>query len=246
MSTLFILAGAFQIWIQIAMLIDAYRRRADAYWYFVILVVPFGAFIYLAFVRFAEPTRSYATPIRRSDAVTQRELERRVQETPSVTNKLALADFLLEEGRHEEAIPRYRDVLSHAADSKEALHGLARALLMLGRPQEASDELARLMELDPKFRDYSAALDYAEALWQSGERDDAIGLLTGLVGVSARINHRVALAHYCQEAGKLAEARAELEKALGEFAASPDYVQRRDQEWAERARRALRELPARA
>ncbi|HEY2409819.1 MAG TPA: tetratricopeptide repeat protein [Polyangiaceae bacterium] len=239
MNTYIALAAAFQIW----MLVDAYRRRVNAYWYFIILVVPFGALIYFGFVKLSgtNSTRPVFAP--GSRAPSYAELERRVQETPSVINKLALAELLLEDGKYEAAVSRFRDVLNHASDNKEALHGIARAFLALGRPQEASDELARLMELDAKFRDYSAALDYAEALWQSGERDDAIGLLTGLVGVSGRLNHRVALAHYCKEAGQYGAARAELESALREFDRSPDYVQRREQQWADRARRALRELP---
>jgi hypothetical protein len=243
MGTLVVLVTAVQIWIQISMLIDAYRRRADAYWYFVILVVPLGALIYFSFVRLGAPPAQQPSPPPRDGAASQGELERRVLETPSVSNKLALAEHLMDEGRYEAALPRFRDVLSHASDSKEGLHGMARCLLALGRPREASDELAQLMELDPKFRDFSGALDYAEALWQSGERDDAIGLLTGLVGVSGRINHRVALAHYCQEAGQHEPARSQLELALKEFELSPDYVQRRDRQWADRARRALSDLP---
>ena len=83
----------------------------------------------------------------------------------------------------------------------------------MNRPLEAIEELARLMELDPAYRDYSAALDYAEALWQAGQRDDAIGLLTGLVGVSKRINHRMALAHYLKEQGDPVTARRILEQS---------------------------------
>ena len=157
-------------------------------------------------------------------------------------NKLAFADKLFELGRHPEAIGRYRDVLRQSKASREALHGLARALLSSGRPLEAIEELATLMEIDPAFRDYSAALDYAEALWQAGKQDDAIGLLTGLVGVSRRINHRMALAHYSRERGDSVTARSELDIALREFAAQPEFVQRRDQRWADRARKLLAEL----
>src|SRR4051812_38909665 len=118
MGTLFVLAAAFQIWIQITMLIDAYRRRAVAYWYFVILVVPFGALIYFSFVRFGAPPAQQPSPAPREGAASQRELERRVLETPSVSNKLALAEHLMDEGSYEAALPRFRDVLSHASDSK--------------------------------------------------------------------------------------------------------------------------------
>lgn len=233
---------AFRIW----MLVDAIRRRPPFYWYLIIFFVPFGDFIYFAMVKLPGGNMpAAAQPLAASAAVlgpSLDELERRARETPSELNKLAYADALAAELRPAEAADRYRDVLRQAPDSKEALHGLARCLLALGRPQEAVEELAHLMEVEPTFRDYSAALDYAEALWQSNQQDDAIGLLTGLVSVSKRINHRMALAHYLKERGDSATAKNELDQALRDFATQPDFVQRRDRRWADRARKLLAEM----
>ena len=233
----------FRLW----MLVDAIRRRPPFYWYLVIFFVPLGDFIYFVMVKL--PTANSAGTMRSSLTAAVPvlgpslvELEQRAKETPSELNKLAYADALAVEQRPADAVERYRDVLRQAADSKEALHGLARSLLALGRPLEAIEELSHLMELDPAFRDYSAALDYAEALWQAGQHEDAIGLLTGLVGVSKRINHRMALAHYLKEQGDSATARSELDQALRDFATQPDFVQRRDRRWADRARKLLAEL----
>jgi len=233
---------AFKIW----MLVDAIRRRAPFYWYLVIAFLPFGDFIYLAMVKLpAGNLQPSGQPLAAPLPVlgpSLDELGRRAHETPSELNKLAYADALAAELRPAEAADRYRDVLRQAPDSKEALHGLARSLLALGRPAEAVEELAHLMDLEPTFRDYSAALDYAEALWQAGQQDDAIGLLTGLVSVSKRINHRMALAHYLKERGDSATAKNELDQALRDFASQPDFVQRRDRRWADRARKLLAEM----
>ncbi|HEY4158240.1 MAG TPA: tetratricopeptide repeat protein, partial [Polyangiaceae bacterium] len=219
----------FRLW----MLVDAIRRRPPFYWYLIIFFVPFGDFIYFAMVKLPGGNAASAP---RSASIAEvpvlgpslSELEARAKETPSELNKLAFADALAAEQRPDQAVERYRDILRQASDSKEALHGLSRSLLALSRPFEAVEELAHLMELDPAFRDYSAALDYAEALWQAGQHEDAIGLLTGLVGVSKRINHRMALAHYLKEQGDSATARNELDQALRDFATQPDFVQRRD------------------
>jgi hypothetical protein len=233
---------AFQLWI----LVDAIRRRVPFYWYLLILLVPIvGTLAYLFMIKLPELNgRAPGSPLAQAPTLVPllSELELRARETPSELNKLAFADALAAEQRHAEAVERYRDVLAKSQDSKQALHGLARSLLALGRPQEAVDELAHLMDLDSAFRDYSAALDYAEALWQARQHEDAIGLLTGLVGVSKRINHRMALAHYLKEQGDSATARNELDQALAEFASSPDFVQRRDRRWADRARKLLAEL----
>lgn len=243
-----VLVTSFYLW----MLFDALRRRLPFYWYLIILFVPFGAFIYLGLLALnhygvfklpelngQKPPLPTVTP---TSSPSLEEVAELAQQTPSELNKLAFADKLAELKRFPEAVGRYREVLRQSKDSREALHGLARALLSMGRPLEAIEELALLMEIDPAFRDYSAALDYAEALWQAGMQDDAIGLLTGLVSESKRINHRMALAHYLKERGDSVTARSELDQALREFAAQPEFVQRRDQRWADRARKLLAEL----
>jgi hypothetical protein len=230
----------FQVW----MLVDSIRRRAPAYWPPLIFFFSPAAIIYFFVIKLPELTgRKPRTPAGFVTAgPSLEEVAELARQTPSELNKLAFADRLAELGRFPEAVGRYRDVLRQNKDSKEALHGLARALLNLGRPLEAIEELAALMELDPEFRDYSAALDYAEALWQAKQHDDAIGLLTGLVSVSKRINHRMALAHYLKERGDAVTARSELDAALSDFASSPDFVKKRDQRWADRARKLRAEL----
>ncbi|HEY3668280.1 MAG TPA: tetratricopeptide repeat protein [Polyangiaceae bacterium] len=239
LSAFSIVIACFHVW----MLVDAIRRRAPFYWYLVFLL-PFGTIIYFFMIKLPELNgRRPASPtVFAVRGPSLEDLAEQARVTPSELNKLAYADALLDAQKLPEAVGRYRDVLRQSPDSKEALHGVSRALLSLSRPLEAIDELAHLMELDSAFRDYSAALDYAEALWQAGQHEDAIGLLTGLVGVSKRINHRMALAHYLKEQGDSATARSELDQALRDFASSPDFVQRRDQRWAERARKLLAEL----
>ena len=236
----------------ILVLASAIRRRAPFYWYLIIVFVPFGTLLYvgtLLLVRFgllnpsavAGRAPASALPLVPAGPSVE-EVAELARVTPSELNKLAFADKLAEVKRYPEAVGRYREVLRQSSDSREALHGLARVFLAMGRPLDAIEELAALMEIDPGFRDYSAALDYAEALWQAGQQDDAIGLLTGLVSESKRINHRMALAHYLKERGDSVTARSELDQALREFATQPEFVQRRDQRLADRARKLLAEL----
>lgn len=236
---LYYIAVAFNVW----MIVDAIRRRAELYW-FIVLILPFGSLIYF----FAVKARDYnfarlgvASPNKpRIGGLT--ELERRAEETPSVANKLALADALEAHERHAEASLLFREVLQRHPEDKQALHGLSRALLGLRKAEEAVEQLAKLLELESNYRDYSAALDYAEALWQAGRSEDAVDLLRGLVNETRRINHRLALAHYLRLAGQSGPARIELEQALRDFESSPEFVQRRDKKWADRAQRELRAL----
>jgi hypothetical protein len=235
---IYLVIGAFQLW----MLVDAIRRRSPFLWKLLIFLIPLAAILYFFFVKLPELTGRKPAPTLTPPGPSLEEIAELARQTPSELNKLAFADKLAELGRMPEAIGRYRDVLRVNRDSKEALHGLARALLSLGRPLEAIEELATLMELEPQFRDYAAALDYAEALWQAGKQEDTIGLLTGLVSVTKRINHRLALAHYSKERGDSITARNELDLALSEFASLPESMRKREQRWADRARKQLAEL----
>lgn len=233
----YLVIGAFQVW----MLVDAIRRRSSFVWKLLIFLIPLAAIIYFFTYKLPELTGRRPAALSPSGPSLE-ELSELARQTPSELNKLAYADRLAELSRFPEAIGRYRDVLRMNRESKEALHGLSRALLALGRPREAVEELAALMELEPEFRDYTAALDYAEALWQAGQQEDTVGLLTGLVSVTKRINHRLALAHYSKERGDSITARNELDLALSEFASLPESQRKRQQRWADRARKQLAEL----
>ena len=233
---LYYAASAFTIW----MIIDAIRRRAEYYWYLIILFVPFGSLIYFALVKVKDWDLGRRLPGAGTKDVSR--LHRKLQETPSVANKLELADALEGAERFQEAEPLFREVLEQDPGNLQSLHGLARCAMSDGRFDEAVEYLEKLLGEDNAYRDYGAALDYAEALWRNGQRDDTIEVLEGLVAISTRVNHHVALAHYLQEDGRTARAREVLERGLANWETSPDFVQRRDEKWARRARKMLAQL----
>src|SRR5690606_9691045 len=115
------------------------------------------------------------------------------------------------------AMPLYREVVSRDPDDKQARHGLARCLLASGKHGDSLEHFEELLSQDRAYRDYSAALEYAEALWQSGRVDDTIDLMTGLVNVCPYINHRLALAHYLNESGRPERAREVIQEALAAY-----------------------------
>ena len=239
MTVYYLLAAAFNIW----MIVDAIRRRAEIYWLLIIIFIPFGSLIYFALVKLKDYDFS-----RLSGAVPARnvggniaELETAAVETPSVANKLALADALTEGERYADAMPIYREVLARDAQEKQALSGLARCLLGSGKPAEAAEQYELLLTEDRAYRDYSAALEYAEALWQAGRFDDAIDLMTGLAATTRYINHRVGLAWYLQQHGRNERAREVLKELLVDYAEAPEFVKRRDRDWAKRAEKMLKD-----
>jgi hypothetical protein len=155
---------------------------------------------------------------------------------------LDVADQLEEQGRFSEASHVYRRALDSAQHDARALHGLARCLIELDQTREALGTYEALMASDPRYRNYAAALEYAEALHRVGRTLDATGLLEGLVEETGRPNHRLALAHYCEAGGQTARARRVLEGALAAYASSPASEQEANRRWHRRISDKLEQL----
>lgn len=242
-NLLLLLATAFNVW----MIVDAIRRRAAFYWYLIILFVPFGAMIYyvmvkardLRFEAAVQPAKIRAKPVEKPSL---QELRTRALEVPSVQNKIELADALTDAAQYQEAVPFYEQVLRTHSANKEALHGLGICKLELGEPAEAAEYLTRLMDLDPRYRAFAGALDYAEALWKSGQKELALEVAQQLSVESGRLNHRLAYAHYLQQAGDASAARGVIEQAIDHYQQSPEFVRQRDRSWVRKAQQMLREL----
>src|SRR5207302_7634873 len=92
---------AFTVW----MLVDAYQRRAEIIWFWVILcAVPVGPWIYF----FAVKLGDFSLP-RAGNLFARRtsldELRYQAEHVPTLTSHLALAERLIELGQHTDALP---------------------------------------------------------------------------------------------------------------------------------------------
>ena len=233
----YIVLFAFSVW----MIFDAIRRSAEFYWYLIILFLPFGAFIYFFFIKLRDYDLNRLVAAKATHPPLT-ELRHRVEESPSVENTLALADALEAQSRYTEAADIYRGILGGADSDRYAMHGLARCMLGMGERNEAVDVLAKLMEVDRSHADYSAALDYAEALSLNGQEDDATELLDALANVTQRINHRMAHAHYVAQSGDLVKAMEILDQTLAEHEHLSPAVRDRNAKWARKAKRMLTQI----
>lgn len=222
------LVWAFSFW----MVADCLRRRESPLWMVAILLIqPWGAFAYVVYLKWSERRRArMAEP---GAAALRESLAPRAAAGDSRAT-LDVADQLEEQGRFSEASHIYRRALQAAPSEPRALHGLARCLIELEQAREAIDTYEALMAVDPRYRDYTAALEYAEALHRVGRTLDAAGLLEGLVEETGRLNHRLALAHYCEADGQTARARRVLEGALAAYASSPAPEQEANRRWQRR------------
>jgi tetratricopeptide (TPR) repeat protein len=230
----YVLSAAFMVW----MLMDAWKRRAPLHWYFIIVVMPLGAVFYFVLVKLRGGR----------DAARGSSMAPPVATAPSPGPELAgageldRADELEEREQYLDAEPLYRVELTKDASNKRALHGLGRCLLGQGRANEALAPFETLMELDRAFANYGAALDYADALWAAGMKRDTIELLERLADVTGRMNHRLALGHYCAEFGNVERARREIERAIRETEGASGVLTRRQQQWFDLGQQMLADL----
>lgn len=225
---------AFTFW----MVADSFRRRVSFWWVVMILLItpPFGGLIYLAYVTWSrwrtrrahagEPTPDYPP------------------ESTGESDMLDVADRLEQQHRYREASMIYDRALERHTNEPRALHGMARCLIELGQLEEAVERYEALMAVDPRYRNYGAALEYAEALQRAGRGADATELLEGLVQETGRLNHRLALAHYCEETGQTSRARSVLREALAAYEQSPAPEQQANRHWQRRIASKLEELAA--
>lgn len=228
-------ALAFKIW----MAVDCVQRGGERFWLWIIIIAPFGDWVYFFAVK-VHDFRGRFTFRPRGKGL--EELRRQYRSTPSLQNRLALAEALAAAGEQREAGEQYRGVLEQDPQSPPARLGLARALRDEAEFEAALGEYQLVLEADPKYGDYAAALEHAELCWDVGERERAVALLEGLAASSRRMDHQIALAQHLVDAGTSERARAILGAALESHEDSPDYVKRRDRAAASEARRMLREL----
>lgn len=231
-----VLIWAFSFW----MVVDSILRRKSLVWVIVILLLPpYGGLVYLIWLKVAESPTGRAFLVRAAPS-----LAGPVTRAPLGGSEpsLEVADQLEEQLRFNEAAAIYRQVFAQDARSARALHGLARCLVELHQPEDALQKYEALMTLDPRFRNYAAALEYAEALHLAGRSAEAIELLEGLVQETGRLNHRLALAHYCQAAGQTGRARSVLNEALAAYDSSPPPEQEANRHWQRRIADMLEQL----
>ena len=237
---LYILITAFTVW----MIIDAVRRRAEYYWFLIIIFfAPFGGLIYFFAVK-VKDFRLGAAPVVPAKPVgpSLAQLRELALESPSIANRLAFGDALRQARKYRDAVTEYEFVLQRDEKCKEALHGVGLCHIELGSHVDAVERLSKLMDIDPRYRDFLAALDYAEALWLDGRRDLALEVLEDIALTSTRIEHSLAYANYLALAEETARARQVLESALKDYEQSPTFVQRRDRGPAREAEKLLAQL----
>lgn len=238
-SPLFVIQAAMTIW----MLVDASKRRVDQYWYWLILALqPFGAWAYFI----AYKVQDFRGGSGRIAALFQRpaslaELRHHVEQTPTVTNRLDLAERLVETGEFAEAVPLLDAVLAREPEHNRALFLLARARRGIGRPVEAIPLLRSVVARQPGWSEYAAWYLLIDCCRDAGDSAGTIAACRELARIMPSMEHTCSLAEELLTAGEGVEARKLIERALDEYQYATGQSRHRDRRWVGRAKRLLQQ-----
>lgn len=231
----------FRIW----MAVDAYRRGMEGFWVWIILIIPLGAWVYLFAVKLRDFRRPRLSVGRGGGNFGRRlslaELRYHAERTPTVTNRLALAERLMEKKEHREAIAPLEAILKMEPGYCTALHDLALCHLACGEPSQALPCLQRLLERDRRWSDYRAWNTLLTAHDALGQPDDALQAMRELAKMMPTLENTCRLAERLIDRGQKREAADFLDQALTDYHYSPLGSRWRNWRWAREARTLLRE-----
>jgi hypothetical protein len=213
----------FKLWL----VTDALRRREACYWPWIIFFVPLGDVVYFFLIKIDDYSLAWITGSFRKPASVE-DLELQYRQTPSFSNRLALAGAFYREGEFPEATVQYTAALEQEPSDPEVLYGLGLTRIAQQDYAAGARYLASLVEKHKAYRQYAAWPPLAHALFSSGRSDECLAALRRLVDENPRMDHKMLLARYLSEASRLEEARDVLQECLSEHLRSPRFLRRRN------------------
>lgn len=239
-SPLWIAQTALTLW----MLMDAYRRGVDYYWYFFILAFqPLGAWAYFVLYKLKDFQTDHAwlTGLLHRPPSLQ-ELRHRAERSATLASRLDLGERLTEMGEFAEALPHLEAVLAREPDHCQALFLLARSHRGSGHPDRAVPLLQKLIARNPSWRDYQAWHVLVEAHDEAGDSAGAVASCRELARVSPSLEHKCLLAEQLLKTGETVEAGKVVQQGLDDYHYLTGPSRRRDRRWVGKAKQLLKQV----
>lgn len=233
-QVLSLLQLAFTIW----MMVDAYHRGVEVYWYWIILFFqPIGAWVYFFAVKL--PTFRRRSTVRWNFSGQGRQsldqLRYAVARAPTIANRIALAQRLMEKGEHGEAIPLLETVHAVEPDFLLVLHALAECRLATNHAEQAVAPLERLIQRDPRWGDYRAWRTLIQVHQSRGQPADVLATCREFTKRVPTLENKCQLAEFLLDNERSKEAMQLLEDALEDLKYAPWSARWRNRRWSRRA-----------
>lgn len=231
-----VVQAIFTLW----MLVDAVRRGGEQKWLWIILFLPvLGAVAYFI-MEMMPRLRGHDVAAWFQRPASLEELRYRTEQSPTLANHLAFAQRLIDHQAYADALPQLEAAGQREPDHGQVLYSLALCRVRLGQPDDALPLLARLIQRDPRWSDFSAWRLLRETHVDRNDAEQALTTCRELVKLSPSLQNQCTLAEQLLDMGQAAEARPILEKVITDHAYQPAPIRRRNRKWAKEAKRMLR------
>lgn len=231
----------FLIW----MAIYCARNDPERYvWLWIIILVPFGPFIYLL-ARWL-PNQNLRAPGFLQRWTRGPEIQRLRVAARQIGNAhqfVELGDALRETGRNSEAADAYGRAIEKDPQNLQALWGGACIDVRQHRYTEAKAKLEQVIDADPAYKFGDVSLLYGKTLHALGEAEAARDHLEKHTRRWRHPEGVYLLADLYANAGEHRQAREQLQALIEDLDGSPRAIARKHIFWKSRARRMLRRLP---
>lgn len=240
-----ILGIGLHVVVAIFFAIHAIRTRQEMYWLLILFLFPlFGSLVYgltvfLPEVRNSRGGRRALRALREQidPGRELREAREAFEISPTVQNRLRVADALLADGKAAEATPLYATCLQglYRNDADITLRYVS-ALLEEGRAAQARDVLDTLRAEQPDLKSAQGHLLYARAVAGCGDKASARHEFDALLAYSSSFEARAWYADFLAEWGEPDKARALSEEALRPVRHMPRHARELNAKWIQRLR----------
>jgi hypothetical protein len=228
----------------LGMLFHAYRSGAEQIWFWVILFFqPFGswAYFFIVFLRSFRFSRGVSTGPLWQKKLSLAELRYRAERTPTVVNRMALAQRLMEQGQYADAIPLLEAVMAADDIYCQPKHDLAVCHLAGHEPAKAVALVKQLLQRDYRWSNYLAWCTLIEAHLACHDPQAALQACRELTKMVPTLENKCHLAEHLLDNKLHSEAIDLLDGALEDHAYTPFAKRLQNWRWARTAQRLLKE-----
>jgi hypothetical protein len=230
--------------LQVAAIIHYFRRQPPGYWFFVIVIHPLGALVYILFEVLPDiglARQSFKVFPRRKRIG---QLEMAIRDNPSAGNFEELGVLYMDDGNLRAARTAFDRAIAARSNTDEIYFRRGVCALQLGDAAAALPDLERVVTKDASFDFHRAAGLLAHAYAQTGQKEKAEALFRQVTALSTLSETYLNFADLLASEGKNAEARQWAQKVLEKEPTMPRYLRRRERPWFRRARKVLSQVPA--
>ena len=241
------LIGLFYPWgliFYVVAIVHFIRRRPDGYWLWIILVVPFGALIYIVVEVIPDlgllRDTFQAFPRRKRIRL----LEAMITQNPSAGNLEELADLYLDDRDYKRAREFYNRAISSRGVSDDAYYRRGITAVQLADYAAALPDLEYTVSRDAKYDSYRAMGLLGHTYAQLGDAEKAESCFEDATRVSTLSETYLNYAQLLASQGRTNEAREWAQRVLQKKPTMPSYLRRRERPWFRKASALLKKYPA--